>query len=247
MYILPYDMASVSAKALASKLNVKRITGNRPLKKNAVVINWGNSSASPHNRWNDVFVVNEPDAVARASNKMITFSTLTSRGVLTVPWTISESYAQSWRESEGIVVARTKLTSSQGDGIIIITSMDTWTSAPLYTKYIPKCHEYRVHVAFGNVIDYSKKKRRLDAEVNEYIRNHTNNWVFCRDGVLLPDKVKQISVSAIDALGLDFGALDVLYKESIDKAWVLEVNTAPGLEGTTLERYTNIFKGVIDG
>ena len=48
--------------------------------------------------------------------------------------------------------------------------------------------------------------------------------------------VEQAKRSVIEA-GLDFGAVDVIYNVHHKKAYVLEVNTAPGLEGTTLEVY----------
>ena len=42
--------------------------------------------------------------------------------------------------------------------------------------------------------------------------------------------------------GLDFGAVDVLWNERQQKAYVCEVNTAPGLEGITLDNYLKEIK-----
>ena len=44
---------------------------------------------------------------------------------------------------------------------------------------------------------------------------------------------------AIKVLGLDFGAVDIIYNKQEDKWYVLEVNTAPGIYGTTLDKYVN--------
>ena len=52
------------------------------------------------------------------------------------------------------------------------------------------------------------------------------------------DTDKEKRNAAIKALGLDFGAVDIIYNEAEDQHYVLEVNTAPGLEGTTLQKYT---------
>jgi D-alanine-D-alanine ligase-like ATP-grasp enzyme len=41
---------------------------------------------------------------------------------------------------------------------------------------------------------------------------------------------------------LDFGAVDVIWNEKEDKYYVLEVNTACGLEGTTLDKYVEQFR-----
>jgi len=61
--------------------------------------------------------------------------------------------------------------------------------------------------------------------------------VFCRDGIAPCTVRNSISIAAVDALCLDFGAVDIIYNEHEDKYYVLEVNSAPGLEGTTLEKY----------
>ena len=76
----------------------------------------------------------------------------------------------------------------------------------------------------------------MGGESNPLIKNLDNGWVFCRTGISLPDDARNQAIAAVRSLGLDFGAVDVLYREREDKAFVLEVNTAPGLEGTTLER-----------
>jgi glutathione synthase/RimK-type ligase-like ATP-grasp enzyme len=49
-----------------------------------------------------------------------------------------------------------------------------------------------------------------------------------------------MAVHCVSALGLDFGAVDVI--ENKKGSWILEVNTAPGLEGQTLEVYRSAFE-----
>ncbi|MNY81884.1 hypothetical protein D3C86_2236870 [compost metagenome] len=49
---------------------------------------------------------------------------------------------------------------------------------------------------------------------------------------------------AVNALGLDFGAADVIWNDHRKQAFVLEVNTAPGLTGTTLEKYAKALKEI---
>lgn len=112
--------------------------------------------------------------------------------------------------------------------------------APLYTKYMKKADEYRIHVFDGVVIDIQQKRKRQETpneEINYQIRNHTNGWVYCRDNVDCPSPAIDNAVRAVDVLGLDFGAVDVGYNNHEESACVYEVNTAPGLEGTTLEKY----------
>lgn len=113
-------------------------------------------------------------------------------------------------------------------------------NAPLYVKYIKKQQEYRVHVFNGSVIDVQRKMRRTDTpdeDVNWQVRNHSNGFIFGREGVELSPTALTMCVASVQALGLDFGAVDMIHNERSDTYYVLEVNTACGLTGTTLEKY----------
>jgi hypothetical protein len=61
--------------------------------------------------------------------------------------------------------------------------------------------------------------------------------VFSRTGIREIPEVTQLAIKAVQALGLDFGAVDVVFADG--KASVLEVNSAPGLKGQTLVSYAN--------
>lgn len=116
--------------------------------------------------------------------------------------------------------------------------------APLYTKYVKKADEYRVHVFGGEVLDVQQKRKRQEVpndEVDYQIRNLAGGWVFCRDNVDCPDSVRELAVSAVRALGLDFGAVDIGFNRHDGIGYVFEVNTAPGVEGTTLDKYYAAF------
>jgi glutathione synthase/RimK-type ligase-like ATP-grasp enzyme len=48
---------------------------------------------------------------------------------------------------------------------------------------------------------------------------------------------------AMEKLGLDFGAFDVLYSPYLDNRYaIIEVNTAPSLSPLALEKYLEYFK-----
>jgi D-alanine-D-alanine ligase-like ATP-grasp enzyme len=115
--------------------------------------------------------------------------------------------------------------------------------APLYVMYRKKKREYRVHVAFGRVIDVQQKRKRTnyDGTVDYAVRNHHTGWVYCREDVVDSTPRDNLAIRAVDALGLDFGAVDIIYNEHLDAFYLLEVNTAPGLEGTTVEKYNAAF------
>lgn len=243
-FIVPYNMGSESAKLLAAAVPTRRSKGDKKFRWDTTVVNWGNSSVNL--RGHRIRVINKPEAVRIASNKLLTFQRLKQYGVPTVEWTTNKLDAARWVDEDTVVYARHQLSASSGKGIEIVGADDMMPNAPLYTKGFNKSHEYRVHVFRGKVIDFTKKRRRDGTDNNPWIKNHSNGWVFCRDGVALPNKVKLASVLAQQALGLDFGAIDILYRERDDRACILEVNTAPGLEGTTLQKYTEEIKKVMN-
>ncbi len=122
-------------------------------------------------------------------------------------------------------------------------------TAPLYTRAVSNSGEYRVHVMNGEVILYQKKSRRLnddgtvataDGESSD-VRNLASNWVYRTGNLRRLERVEQLAIEAVAALGLDFGAVDII-KDNNGDVFVLEVNTAPGLGNTdTLEAYVNGF------
>jgi hypothetical protein len=112
--------------------------------------------------------------------------------------------------------------------------------APLYTQYVKKKKEFRVHVYNGKAIFVQEKRKRKNEPVgNQLIRSHRHGWVFCIKDIVEPDGLRVLGVNAVRACGLDFGAVDIIYNEHYNKMYVLEINSAPGIEGSTLEAYTN--------
>lgn len=247
MKIYPYKPGSASAKALAEALGVKRIRHQGKRLDTDIVINWGTSSDNFSRKIDCDEIINFPDCVRIAGNKLKTFKALS--GYVTIPdWTEERGEAVEWLIKGFDVVARTVLTGHSGAGIEIHKSNERaeriLTLAPLYTKYIKKKDEYRLHVFRDNVFFVQRKARKKDVpddQVNWQIRNHGNGFIFAHEGVDVPEKAKRDAIMAVKQLGLDFGAVDVVHGTD-GKFYILEVNTAPGLEGTTLQKYVEVFK-----
>ena len=139
------------------------------------------------------------------------------------------------------VVARKLIHASEGKGITIFVKGETPPAAPLYTEYIPKKKEFRVHVWNGEVIDVTEKRKRTGytQERNTQIRNTANGYVFCRSDVVEPDGLRALALRAVASLGRSYGAVDCIYNAKRNECFVLEVNSKPGMEGLTVERYAN--------
>ncbi len=174
--------------------------------------------------------------------KCYRFGLLLVNEVQHVPYATDKAEAQTWLNEGSPVYARTVLNGHSGAGIVVVEPGGELPNAPLYTKAIGfnKRHEYRVHVIGGEVVYVQKKKRKTGWEENpEYsntIRNHHTGWIYATEGVEIPEDVQNLAIQSVAALGLDFGAVDIIVVQG--QGYVLEVNTAPGLDGTTIEVYT---------
>jgi len=245
MRVLPYKMTSKSGKALAAALGCKRVRpdGNFRNNHDHTIVNWGYGGKIhfPHKD-----TLNPAWAVDNAANKLKSFRLFKEHGVPTPEWTTDRDTAMEWiGGDEATVVARTVLRGHSGAGIVVTDRVHSLPTAPLYVKYVKKQDEYRYHVFNGSVIDVQQKKKRRDVdneEVDYQVRNASSGWVYCRDAITPPHSLGAVAIRAVEALGLDFGAVDIIWNNHRGQGYVLEVNTAPGLEGSTLTTYVEAIR-----
>lgn len=242
--IYPYKIGSQTARAVARGLDGLRVWPNRRYRPRTgdKIINLGNSEIpfwmTGRAREN---MLNQPEAVSLAANKIKTFTELTKAGIPTLEWTTDWEVASNW---DAITYVRTKLTGHSGQGIEIYGEDMALPIAPLYTKYKENCGEYRVHVFKGEVIDYRKKSRLRDNEpslVEDLVRTHGNGWIFRQGNLRRIERIENLAKNTITALGLDFGAVDII-KDEDGNVFIVEVNSCPAMEGSTLEAYLTKFK-----
>lgn len=244
MKLYPYNKGSESAKALANALGIKRIKHEGKVLNipDQIVINWGCSN------WARPVVpkqiLNVPGNVGVATNKLKSFNTL--KGHVSIPdFTESLEEANKWLAEGVTVVERHKLTGHSGEGVRIVEPGEGLVRAPLYVKYIPKVNEYRLHV-FRDKVFFVQRKARKEAvpneEVNWKVRNLKGGFIYANQNIDVDAQAKEQAIIAVQTLGLDFGAVDIIYNKRNNKYYVLEVNTACGLSGTTLDKYVEIFK-----
>lgn len=256
--VLPYNMASEGAKLLANRLKCVRIRREQSkyvYKDKDIIINWGCSSRPPHIP-EGATVINPFRAVANAVDKYKALFEMDKYEVNVPAFTPNIDIARNWVESGYKVVCRTIVNGARGDGIVIAEELGEVVPAPLYTKYIKKKKEYRVHVAFGRIVSVSRKVLRPDYNkdfVNWHVRNFDNGFIFQeydKNGRLerdnCPGCVFHVALEAVRALGLHFGGVDVIYNESQDIAYVLEVNSSPGLMDATGEHYMEAIQNAVN-
>lgn len=237
-------VASLSQELASRGLNSKLIrleNSNYSQRQEDVVINWGTAGSDG---------LNPSHAVAAACNKRDCLHILRDNSIPIPDFTNNRAEAGNWIDEGSLVVCRTLLRGSAGNGIIIAEDKDSIVDAPLYTRYIKKRHEYRVHVFNGEVIDVQRKARSSsveDADVDWRVRTHDNGFVFVREDVDVPQHVKSMCIDSVAGLGLHFGAVDIVHNERQNQFYVLEINTAPGLEGQTIISYADAIQRMAQG
>lgn len=255
--VVPYKQGSRSAKALADALGAKvlKLEGSKFIPKlGDVIINWGNGNppANTCNVHGDFTGLNDPNDLRRVTNKLDFFKLMADNG-------LQDIIPEYWTNKEEIpdndelypIFCRTILNGHSGAGIVSAASRDGLVDCKLYVRYVKKQDEYRIHLGKlpngeTSIISQQRKAKRGDAEdVNWQIRNHHNGFVFVRQDVNPPACVVEAAKHSFEATGLDFGAVDVIYNAKQDRAYVLEINTAPGLEGQTVTDYATFFKEFI--
>jgi hypothetical protein len=259
LHLYSYNENSEGCRELAAALGIKRIRhgdNSRYIPRNGkTIINWGTSDEHFPQHLKVSRVLNHPSVVSVVTNKLKFFRLTEGTNVNVPTWTDNKTTAAEWfiNNPNIEVVCRTVLNGHSGQGIQIVTNPDDLyrlvpRDCSLFTRYTPKRFEYRVHFAFGDIIDLQRKIKDPERDVVDFhVRSHNNGFIFARNGVedVVQEDVKTQALNTIAMCGLDFGAIDIIYNEKRGEAYVLEVNTAPGLTGETINSYANAFRDFV--
>lgn len=113
-----------------------------------------------------------------------------------------------------------------------ITGTRRKKAATHFMEYVESDREYRVHVFQGKSIRISEK-----------VFNEDKSYTTGKPGNIKLRRVREAAKLAVEAVGLDFGAVDVLARGADNaEVWVLEVNSAPGLGGSMPRLYGETFR-----
>ena len=225
------------------------------------LIRWGSSDYLGEE--DNVDVLNSIKSIENSSNKLKALQILKEANI-SVPW-----FRYKGQDVEDKipfpVVGRTTYHQG-GSGFNICRDLDDLeqdfnsdSGSSHWLELINVHKEWRVHIFKGEVIGVSRKTDEgvEDRIRNKYTRNHSNGWRFIKCDVgLVQDRLKEIALQAVNMLGLDFGAVDIILSDGTEstsetggrKYYVLEVNSAPSVEkgSTILSEYIWRFKKWLD-
>jgi len=107
-------------------------------------------------------------------------------------------------------------------------------AATHFMEYVNADREYRVHIFKGKSIRISEKV---------FVREQGERKCYTIKPQHPVGNVRKAAKKAVEALGLDFGAVDILAAgDENEQVWVLEVNAAPGLGGSMPRLYARVFE-----
>jgi D-ala D-ala ligase C-terminus len=253
-YLIYDSSVNVTGKQLGEWLQANGASdllfGTEPNKaaKVDVLIRWGSQKlvGKPGK------VVNQAKCIAKASNKLGALIDLAAAGVPTpkivkvapgiIPQVNLPCLGRATHHSHGTDIV---LCLQKHDLRMAVTATtDGGAGCSHLSEYIPVAREFRIHVFDGAVIKISEKFLVEPDKYCPWMRNHDHGYHYMspkadKNG-RTPASVKVAAIEAIEALELDFGAVDVVFGDD-GKAYVLEINTAPGLIEDGVERYGKCF------
>lgn len=223
---------------------IRRRSAVSRLRASSMLINWGCSSGTqpPH--------LNNYDAVEASVDKRDAFEVMGLAGVRIPRYTTTPPRVDT-NVGDVMWLERHDVTGHGGRGIKVVRPGEKWSEqdAPLYVQYVPKLQEFRVHVFAVDDDPRCLSRQKLGVEGfgrdrnQRLIRNTDNGWVL---GLVRDQRASMLAeeeaVKAVHALGLDFAAVDVIIGRDDGLAYVLEANTAPGIEAEpVVDFYKNNF------
>lgn len=244
MFFFHHPNSAPTSRLLAEAFGVPSRMRDVPRAYADLAIRWG--SARPMAGQQPANVLNLPEAINRAADKLVALRTLQDHGVDIPAFTTRRddaTYPCLVRSRRHRGATDVRLLMQPNDVRFHEIAPDDY-----YVSYVPTVAEYRIHVFLGEVIRCQRKHMNdvEQAAQRPWIRNHGQGYIF--KGVRLDTCEPEANAAklAVTALGLDFGAVDVL-RAVFTEPVVLEVNTAPAVIGRTARAYCEAFRHYYHG
>jgi hypothetical protein len=211
------------------------------------IINWGNHIFAD----DSLFDLNVPSSIASASNKVRARRILQNAEVA-VPrtyfpdtdanliWANDCTYPIIVRPSHHHKGKNFNVFNNPVTLTAFLWGKNDWYASELFEK----THEFRVYVGHGKVL-FVHNKPLVEGEIRaNYAVNH-ESWPVMKWSEHI-EVVNVESVRAVTELGLDYGAVDIMYNEATGQAAIAEVNTSPQITTPyTSGKFAEYFSWVI--
>lgn len=233
------SVKSLSAESLSQELGASH-WGKRSAMPAAtnLLIRWGSTALGPKAE----LTLNSAQAINKAADKMLCREILKMEGI-EVPEPGHDKLpcigrTMKHRAGNGLWYCETKeeVRKALEEG------------AKYFSQFYPKTTEYRVHIGGGKVVLYSQKEGNTEGKINWNHKEEEITFRHLKREEWRPE-IYRLAKRAIKAIGLDFGAVDILADPTDDTlpiAVVCEINTAPALSPLGVKKYMKYFKRVVN-
>jgi hypothetical protein len=202
------------------------------------IIRWG-SRAFPAIDGAERRVLNRVAAIERASHKLNSLEILRDRDI---PVPDFDTDPEALVRRTGYPILGRRMQHARATDLVLCLQRRDFRRRPrdYYIAYIPTNREYRLHVVGGDVIRVQGKYSDVQGDYLPWVRNFASGYRFRAPSRRLHNARLNSAVAAVDALGLDFGAVDLIVGDD-GAHYVLEVNTSPACSPRTGAAYVNAF------
>ncbi len=178
-------------------------------------------------------------------DKLTQYKWFKEKGLSALEFTTDGQQAKQWSIDGHVVFGRRLLNSSCGKGIVVIEAeesndnLDSIPGCPVYTLYKKKKREFRVHVYKNTVVSVVEKRKKKDwaDQRDTKVRNLANGYIFCQEVTNEPEGLRELAIKAAAVSPSDFRGVDIGYNEKNNDLFIIEVNSAPGIQGSNLNKY----------
>lgn len=250
--LLYHSAGYKSARKLAKLLGIKRARHSKPPTSEVdTLIRWGSAAKLT---FEPSLELNPRSSLVAYKGRVGQMGMLSEAEVPTPPFTTDPFDAAAFGDVmyHGSTDGKNKMS---GRGLKVLQAAEVGAVDPtLFVKFLPKHRQFRVHV-FKDAANTHTRTREIihTSELsgepgsmvfkrNDSVRSTTAIWNFHSGFRYMvvqgkrPLGVIPAAVAAVNALSLDFGAVDIITTAD-STPYVLEVNTAPGLGPMTLNWY----------
>lgn len=218
------------------------LRGVLPLFMKRVVIRLGSTTEMPA----DYVEINKVEAVKNSANKRRMKDCFSSKNVKTARWTSNID------EVSFFPVVAKHIYGSRGEGNYLLKTkeeLSAWRTGKtlnnyIFEEYLPYKKEYRLHVTKDGCFYTCRKALKKDTpEDKKWFRNDSNSvWIIeSNPEFKKPDnwqKIIEESVKALNAVGLDIGAVDLRVQDKKEPDFfIVEINSAPSFGEITEKKY----------
>ena len=179
-------------------------------------------------------------AYGQGVDKLTQYRWFEEQGLSALEYTTDSDIVDGWLCDKQVVIGRRLLLSSCGKGIVILKEPGNIPELPVYTKYKKKKREFRVHVFRDKVVAIVEKKLRSGwtGPRDTHIRNLANGYVFCSVAPeSVPEGLRELAIAGGKVVQSDFKGVDIGYNEKANCLFLIEVNSAPGIQGSNINSY----------